>query len=719
MKRSLRRIQCLFLFVVMLIIPLFSLTASAEDYSAELHSLHFDIALQEDGSALITETREVVFTGDHAFTRYGVVNVFAGPRVFRDWQVSIDGTPVPQLDEPDNENRPENTFAVEDGDEENTVYIYFRQQGSGTRVFQISYRVENAVKLYSDVGEFSWNLTGENAISDIGTLTATLTVPEGVPGEDFNIWAHGPLNGAFDKQPDGSAALQIDNVPVGTIVDIRSTLPADCFYGGWEQEGEALPDILAKEQELADSANAKREEEKREREEEERRQAERDAYWTERYAWEAKHPILTAIEDQCSDICWSVEFFLEDYGKTLLLVLVIGVPVLFVFTIGKITSIVRRYNMKRFRNHPTQSPQYYRDLPDDRPAPVVDKLIHFYDGKSSTSRQLSATLLELNLKKLIHFQTTAGDAEFLLNEQLGEELFPSDAPQEAAEPAQGQEHTPDCQELLWNFLRNAADGSGRISIKDLQKYIMDNRNAALDFRRDFWDAVDREVSKWVKTVDMKANPPRNSKFPLLFAAVPGLLAMLICMFSTLYDGIQFGFSLLVGLIAFVVAVIILFVVQFMICVVIECSGCRVLDQQSEDDMALWEAFGRFLDDFTTFEDKELPEFSVWREYMVYAVAMGHGQKVAKALAVKYPEAVSTGTDTLDDDMNRWLQDMAFYDAMDSIGREVAEVKAPSSSSSSSNDSSNDFNWSDGDGGGGGFSDSGGGSDSGSGGDFID
>ena len=399
MKRSLRRIQCLFLFVVMLIIPLFSLTASAEDYSAELHSLHFDIALQEDGSALITETREVVFTGDHAFTRYGVVNGFAGPRVFRDWQVSIDGMPVPQLDEPDNENRPENTFAVEDGDEENTVYIYFRQQGSGTRVFQISYRVENAVKLYSDVGEFSWNLTGENAISDIGTLTATLTVPEGVPGEDFNIWAHGPLNGAFDKQPDGSAALQIDNVPVGTIVDIRSTLPADCFYGGWEQEGEALPDILAKEQELADSANAKREEEKREREEEERRQAERDAYWTERYAWEAKHPILTAIEDQCSDICWSVEFFLEDYGKTLLLVLVIGVPVLFVFTIGKITSIVRRYNMKRFRNHPTQSPQYYRDLPDDRPAPVVDKLIHFYDGKSSTSRQLSATLLELNLKK--------------------------------------------------------------------------------------------------------------------------------------------------------------------------------------------------------------------------------------------------------------------------------------------------------------------------------
>lgn len=123
---------------------------------------------------------------------------------------------------------------------EKNVYIYFRQLGSGTRVFQISYCVENAVKLYSDVGEFFWNLTGETGISDIGTLTATLIVPEGVPNEDFRIWAHGPLNGTFEKQWDGSAALQVDNVPLGTIVDIRSTLPADCFYGGWEQQGEEL-----------------------------------------------------------------------------------------------------------------------------------------------------------------------------------------------------------------------------------------------------------------------------------------------------------------------------------------------------------------------------------------------------------------------------------------------------------------------------------------------
>ena len=218
----------------MMTIPLFSLTALAADNSAVLNSLHFDIALQEDGSARITETRKIVFDGDREFTRYGVNNIFTGSRVFSDWQVSIDGTPVPQLAEPDNENRPENTFAVEDGDGENTVYIYYRQQSSGTRIFQISYRVENAVKLYADVGEFFWNLTAETGISGIGTLTATLTVPAGSPSEEFRIWAHGPLNGTFENQPDGSAALQVDNVTLETIVDIRSILPADCFTGGWE-----------------------------------------------------------------------------------------------------------------------------------------------------------------------------------------------------------------------------------------------------------------------------------------------------------------------------------------------------------------------------------------------------------------------------------------------------------------------------------------------------
>ena len=712
MGRSLHRIRYFILFV--LLISIFSLTALAEDSSAKLNSLHFEIALQEDGSARITETREVVFNGDREFTRYGVNNVFAGPRTFTDWQASIDGTPMYQLDEPDNENRPENSFAVEDGEGENTIYIYFRQQGSGTRSFQISYRLENAVKLYSDVGEFFWNLTGETGISDIGTLTATLTVPEGVPAEDFNIWAHGPLNGNFDKQDDGSAALEIENVPLGTIVDIRCTLPADCFTGGWEQEGEGLEEILAYEKELADSANAKREEELRAQEEEERARAEREAYWeahfAERDAWAEEHPIQNSIEAFCDSIYDAFYYDLAYAPSTFVAILCTCAFVLAAFW-GRL-----RRNPKRFRHAPTQSPQYCRELPDDRSAPAVDRLLHFYEGKPDVSRQISAALLELNLKGLVHFRMPAGDTELLLNAQLGEELFPSPAPQETG----AQNPNPGYQEILWSFLLNAADGSERISMKELQQYIHDNQKTAWDFRSSFESAVAREHRERVKTEIVKHPFFGRSKLALLLPVIAGLLATLVCMGCRLYAGVEVYESAWVGVIAFAVAVLVL---------VLFCLGrrfgqgrCEILDQQAEDDLALWQAFGRFLDDFATFEDVERPEFSAWRKYMVYAVVMDRGQKLVEALTLKYPESHFTAEPSMDEELYRLLRELELHNAMNSIGRELADARkpsAPSSSFDSSFDSSSFDNWSDSSGGGGGFSDFGGGSDSGSGGDFID
>ena len=271
------------------------------------------------------------------------------------------------------------------------------------------------------------------------------------------------------------------------------------------------------------------------------------------------------------------------------------------------------------------------------------------------------------------------------------------------------EHSPTYLEALWDFLQNAADGNGCISIKNLQKYIKDNRESALKFRNDFRDAVEREYEKSVVSEKVEGHSSKRIKPRLIFAAAAGILAMVICMFSTLYDGAQVGFSILAGLAVFAAAFIIPSVILFWINFMQQLEPCFVLDQQSEDDLALWQAFGRFLNEFASFSNKELPDLSVWEEYMVYAVAMGYGKKVASVLALKYPEACSEGSDSYDDDMYYWMQNMALYDAMDNIGRDVAEVTAPVSSSDSS----------DSDGGGGGFSDFGGGSDSGSGGDFID
>ncbi len=682
-----KRLLCLLLALALL--PALSLAACAEDHQATLDSLHFDIRLLEDGSALFTETRVVTFEGDYEFTRYGVSNVFTGPRVFSQWQVSMDGQPLALLEAPDNDLRPENTFAVEDGDGENTVYIYHRSEAV-TRTFQISYRVENAVKRYADAADFHWNLTAETGISSTDLVTATLTVPEGIPQEDFRIWAHGPLNGTFEKQDAATAQLRVEYVPYGTIVDLRTTLPPEFFTGGWAQEGLILDQILAEEKALADSANAAREEKAREDAE---FAAEQERYWAQRDAWEAQHPILTAIEGFCTGLYLDFAIYVEEQ-LPMLTALGSAATLAVTTLLGKLKN--RKTNLRR---QPARNPRYLRSLPDRRPAPAVDRLVHYYpaDGSASTAREISAALLELNLRKLVHFRVLSGDTLLLL----------SHAPSQL----------PGYLDILWNFLQEAAGGESQLSLKELKGYVSRNQENAYHFRSAFDQAVGRDFRSQAKLEYRKPQARPVSRLLALIPAAVGLASFGVRMGSDLYDGGDWGASLIVGLIGFGVAAAV--IAMYLLGRRLSFRGCTVLTQQAEDDMALWQAFGRFLEDFTTFQRKELPEFPVWREYMVYAVAMGKGQKVAKALAVKYPEYLQSGSQLFEDEYYRMLQEQALWDSLNAVTQEVTAAQPPRALDSGSSGSDWSDNWSDSDGGGGGFSDSGGGSDSGSGGDFAD
>ena len=275
---------------------------------------------------------------------------------------------------------------------------------------------------------------------------------------------------------------------------------------------------------------------------------------------------------------------------------------------------------------------------------------------------------------------------------------------------------PEHQEILWKYLLDAAGGSDRISMKALNQYVRDNPEAAWHFRSSFERAVSGEFGERVKIQRVKHPLLGRNRLALLLPVAAGLLVMLICMLSSLYDGVELYASLWIGVIAFALAAVLL---------VLCCLGrrlgqgkCEILDQQAEDDLALWKAFGRYLEDFATLEDVQPPESSVWRKYMVYAVAMGHGQELVEALRLKHSESTSTGAPNDEDEVHRLLRELELYRAMDSIGRELAEARQPVSPASGSGSSPSD-NWSNSSGAGGGFSDSGGGSDSGSGGDFID
>lgn len=124
----------------------------------------------------------------------------------------------------------------------------------------------------------------------------------------------------------------------------------------------------------------------------------------------------------------------------------------------------------------------------------------------------------------------------------------------------------------------------------------------------------------------------------------------------------------------------------------------------------WKGLEKFLKEFGSFADKEVPEITLWEQYLVFATLFGCAKQVSKVMDIKLQEYNMNGS-TLMDDMitNYYINDLISSSVHDSLVSARSAQAAASSGSSSGGGS-----WSSGSGGGGGFS-SGGGSFGGGGG----
>lgn len=57
-------------------------------------------------------------------------------------------------------------------------------------------------------------------------------------------------------------------------------------------------------------------------------------------------------------------------------------------------------------------------------------------------------------------------------------------------------------------------------------------------------------------------------------------------------------------------------------------------KHGNEDYHKWKALKKFMVDFGTMNEKELPEIHLWEKYLVYAVTLGCAKKLANAMAVK-------------------------------------------------------------------------------------
>lgn len=264
---------------------------------------------------------------------------------------------------------------------------------------------------------------------------------------------------------------------------------------------------------------------------------------------------------------------------------------------------------------PQEAPKYFRDLPsEDIPALVYTLMTYYPKGRrlcGDEGNKISATLLDLTARGIITAQEseeglfTKGQAELTLV-------------REAYEKAELSEYE---RKLLQLCFEQIAPAGEPLRPKDIKRYAKHHANRMLAELNELDALLDREAKQ------KYYGPSASYGKQFLTAFLPPFLLGLLLAISGLARilGIAMAvFGILVPLLAFIG------------------FSTKRLNQTGENQFALWLAFRNFLEDFSQFDKKELPELALWERYLPYAAALGVADQLLKQLPVAYPQLQEYG-----------------------------------------------------------------------------
>lgn len=286
-----------------------------------------------------------------------------------------------------------------------------------------------------------------------------------------------------------------------------------------------------------------------------------------------------------------------------------------------IISVIK-YRVKLKRLKPRLEPDYLRDLPSSIYPAELDYLMNHYTEKENTSLQISGTLLDLIHKGLVKAEIIASNGMLSKKEDTA---FTFVTQKNAAK----HEH------LLLEFLFNkVGEGRTTITLSELKKYCKNKKTAkeAYQFYLNFKQKVESQVKNRNYFENKRNQHPKSFKVYLILYIVLMILPMILMNKVVALSSIPIYYLSIASF------------VGFMMIAVFGGKVKRLLTQIGEDQFALWKAFKHFLSDFTTFEQKELPELFMWEKYLVYATVLNVSQKLIKQLYARYPEIIEAKED---------------------------------------------------------------------------
>ena len=305
--------------------------------------------------------------------------------------------------------------------------------------------------------------------------------------------------------------------------------------------------------------------------------------------------------------------------------------------------------------------KYNREFIDDYNVEAIDYLFN----KNITPNAMSASIMNLVYKKNISVEEIPSDKK---KKEYTFKLL-------------NKENLSKSEEYLIEFLFDTVGNGSEFTTQKLKDYAKSTSS---------YSTFTSKYSTWKNNVIQEGQQQNfyesNTKIEfigLIIALIGGLIFVTNILCNT---DILIAYAIIIPIVIFAI-----YIMTF-----------NRRTKSGNEDYAKWKAFKNFLNDFGTFDIKELPEIALWERYMVYATIFGLAKKVQKSMNVYIQELDPNGT-LYPYYYNSWMYYDLNYAVADSVNSAVNSAVNYSINTANANSS-----YSSGSGFGGGFSSGGGG-----------
>ena len=254
------------------------------------------------------------------------------------------------------------------------------------------------------------------------------------------------------------------------------------------------------------------------------------------------------------------------------------------------------------------APIYYRDIPEGYTGGEVSPLYFYYTNENYIDESISATMLELVRKNYITITPDEGKKNAVITVLKKDD----------------QSELRTHQKMVVDMLLTVKPLGTPFTMKEFEKFAKNNSERFTHMVERYKEAILNKSQR--DGAYRKENPAKEKaqKFATTMVII-GVVVLVISGFTS--------FVLGQGMTFFAIGLIIGGLLPYLF--LRKAKAPLTIPGQMEYNKL--QALGRYMQEFSSLDEHEIPELALWEDYMVFATAMGIADKVAEQLEIAYPE----------------------------------------------------------------------------------